>query len=634
MTARDAAHLIELPAEDFAASPYTGFTRDHWVAVADHLVGSAWHWASPGRAHLNLPGRASRSGPQSDGLEGFARSMLAAAFRVAGADGEDPHGWLERYADGLRAGGSRPDEPGAEPWLPIRDVDAGGQPMVESACLALSLRLTRPWLWDQLDEQVQDGVARWLSGALHALPAANNWYLFPYTVAGFLESVGRGDEQTTRVRRRALDLLESWNCGDGWYTDGDGRSFDHYNGWALHFYPVLDDHLRGASGVHGSRLEEHLQEVRHLFGADGAPLHLGRSLTYRFAASTAVGLGALTGDTPMDPGESKRVLNSSLRYFLDRGSIGEDGLLSLGWHGPHAATVQSYSGPASPLWASKAFVALLLGEDSELWRATETERPIEREDLAFGMEPTGWAVQTTRDDGVVRVHNHGSDHVRPHQGEEPGDEDPLYARLAYSTSTGPTARGEVADNHVSVQFRGQRSVRRRIHPLGAGGGGGWAWAGSWHRPIFSAGMAALPGLRVESVVVVRGAEEVRIDRVVDAAHPVKVRHAGWAVDPAGELRSELRGLHGWEDEERLTSPAGTAFAPWVAIPAVRADVEGSAVLVSLARLAGTEEIASLTGVRELVVDDEQVSFRWADEQATITVRFDPFEVVRTDSPSA
>lgn len=55
----------------------------------------------PGRALLDLPGRPSRSGVRSDGLEGYARTFLTAAFRVAGAKGEDPHNWLERYADGL-----------------------------------------------------------------------------------------------------------------------------------------------------------------------------------------------------------------------------------------------------------------------------------------------------------------------------------------------------------------------------------------------------------------------------------------------------------------------------------------------------------------------------------------------------
>lgn len=252
-----------------------------------------------------------------------------------------------------------------------------------------------------------------------AHPAPNNWYLFPYTVAGFLESVGRGDAETAAARERALGLLESWYRGDGWYADGDGRAFDHYNGWALHLYPVLDAHLSGdadALAHHGGRLRAHLDGFSLMFGADGALLHYGRSLTYRFAASAAVSLGAVTGHTPLTPGASRRIVSGSLRHFLDRGALTPDGLLSLGWYGPHEASLQEYSGPASPYWASKAFVALLAPADHPLWTDTEEPAPVEEADRVLSLPGPGLLLQSTRADGTVRLHNHGSDHVRPHEG--------------------------------------------------------------------------------------------------------------------------------------------------------------------------------------------------------------------------
>lgn len=216
-------------------------------------------------ALLDLPGRPSGSGVRSDGLEGFARTFLAAGFRVAGAGGKDPHGWLERYAQGLTAGTRTPGRDDAESWPLILDHHVQGQPMVESASVALGLSLTRPWLWDQLDSDVQDRAEAWLRGAIDHTPAPNNWYLFPFTVASFLESVGRGDEATTRAMERALGLMETWYRGDGWYADGDGRAFDHYNGWALHLYPLLHAHLSGDTALaarFGPRLREHLEGSR------------------------------------------------------------------------------------------------------------------------------------------------------------------------------------------------------------------------------------------------------------------------------------------------------------------------------------------------------------------------------------
>ncbi|MEV5269175.1 DUF2264 domain-containing protein, partial [Streptomyces werraensis] len=193
---------FDLPADDHGLSPRTGYTRAHWEAVADGLLTAAWRWATPGSALLHLPGRPSRSGVRSDGLEGYARTFLAAAFRVAGAGGDDPHHLLERYADGLAAGTRTPGRDDTESWPEILDFDVQGQPMVESASVALGLRLTAPWLWDELDTDVRDRAEEWLRGALRHTPAPNNWYLFPYTVAGFLESVGRGDAETAAARER------------------------------------------------------------------------------------------------------------------------------------------------------------------------------------------------------------------------------------------------------------------------------------------------------------------------------------------------------------------------------------------------------------------------------------------------
>ncbi|OON82975.1 hypothetical protein B1H18_00360 [Streptomyces tsukubensis] len=618
-----------MPPEDRKLSPYTGYGRPHWEAAADGLLTSAWKWATPGGALLDLPGPPSKSGVRSDGLEGYARTFLAAAFRVAGAGGADPHGWLEKYASGLDAGTRTPGRADAESWPLILDHHIFGQPMVESASVALGLRLTRPWLWDRLDPAVQDRAEQWLRGALRHNPAPNNWYLFPFTVATFLESVGRGDPETARARSRALELLEVWYRGDGWYTDGDGRAFDHYNSWALHLYPVLHAHLADdpeLSAPHGARLREHLEGFSLMFGADGAPVHFGRSLTYRFAATAAVGAGAVTGHTPLPPGASRRILNGSLRYFLEHGSTGDDGLLSLGWHGPHTATLQPYSGPASPYWASKAFVALLAPEEHPLWSAVEEPAPSEGPDRTLALPAPGLLVQSTRADGIVRLHNHGSHKVRPHEAEDAAGDDPLYGRHAYSTRTGPTSRENAADNHFAVEIAGAASVRRRVHPLGAGSGDGWGWAASWHTPVFATGPAAWPGLRVESVTLARGRHELRAHRVSGAPHGTVVRQTGWATGPDEALTSELHPLHGWGDSDEVRAPQGTAWTRWALIPRLTATTDGTSVHAALATLTAELDPQPLAqAVAEVAAGADTVEVRWADG-ATSRITFGPVTV--------
>jgi hypothetical protein len=585
---------------------------------------AAWRWATPGGARLDLPGRPSLNGVRSDGLEGFARTFLAAGFRVAGAGGSDPHGWLDRYAAGLDAGTRTPGRDDAESWPLILDHHIQGQPMVESASVALGLRLTRPWLWDRLGPDVQERVDHWLRGALRHSPVGNNWYLFPFTVAGFLESVGRADDETARARQRTLELLETWYRGDGWYSDGDGRSFDHYNGWALHLYPVLDNHLANESTVYGKRLAEHLSSVTLMFDSNGAPIYFGRSLTYRFAASAAVAMGAITGHTPLTPGASRRLLSGSLRYFLDRGAVGEDGLLSPGWHGPHEPTLQPYSGPASPYWASKAFVCLLAPPEHPLWTEAEQAMPSEGPDRVHALPAPGLLVQTTQADGVVRLHNHGSDNLRPDAGESAAQDDPHYGRQAYSTRSGPTATANVADNHLCVVVAGVRSVRRRIHPLGAGHGDGWGWAASWHRPVFGAGRSTIPGLRVESVVVAHGRHELRVHRVVGAPYSAQVEQTGWATCPEGPLLSALYPLHGWTDQDDVRAPHGTAFTRWARVPRLTAETTGTALFAAVALLSAEPESSTAVAVVTYAREDS-IEVQWSDGSLT-RISYQPLAV--------
>lgn len=510
---------MQLPPEDRTLSPYTGYTRAHWEAAADNLLAAVEPYATDDLALYHLPGdRVSWSGRLSDGLEGYARTLLLAAFR------RDETA-LQRYADGLAAGTA-----GAWPR-----VESRTQPLVEAASIALALRLTRPLLWDRLDEPVRQRAADWLADAVDAEAWPCNWELFPVTVGGFLLEIGHETAASRAAIDRGLERIEKWYLGDGWYTDGDGRKFDYYNGWAMHLYPVLHAWLAGDRellAVYGGRLSHHLADYARLFGADGAPVRQGRSLTYRFATTAPLWLGALTGHTPLAPGETRRLASGALRYFLDRGAVDERGLLTLGWHGPDPSVLQDYSGPASPYWASKGFLGLLLPAEHPVWTAVEEQGPAEREDAVTPVGPPNWLLQSTRSDGVVRLHNHGSEDVRY---------DPHYTRLAYSTVTRPDPS---YDNSVIV---GGDASRTDIVPLGVGDG----WAASRH--------TAGGGTRVTSVVLAHGSAEVRVHLVTGAAPGTPVQVTGW---PAGDgLRAELLPALGLSDTlNGVTGDAPTLFA--------------------------------------------------------------------------
>lgn len=229
---------LDLPAPDRVRSPLTGWTRNHWERLADHLLDAAARYATPDFAQLRLPGRASHSGVVSDGIEGFARTFLLAAFRIAGAPPGTQDRLAERYARGLEAGTHRdnskkrgtatpatPASPGTR-WPEITDFS---QQMVEAAAIAVALHETRAVIWDKLDTSTQDNVRHWLGGFVGKRTPLNNWVLFQVVTEQFLKSVG-GPCDDAEIER-GLDMIEDWYVGDGWYSDGAGQNFDYYIGW-------------------------------------------------------------------------------------------------------------------------------------------------------------------------------------------------------------------------------------------------------------------------------------------------------------------------------------------------------------------------------------------------------------------
>ncbi|WP_328943033.1 DUF2264 domain-containing protein [Streptomyces sp. NBC_00250] len=591
------------PPENRELSPYTGWTRAHWETTADRLLLAVRPFASPHHGLIDLPGpRPSWSGARSDGLEGWARTFLLAALRVAGGQGADPHDHLSRYAEGLTAGTAQPGRADADSWPLTTDTR---QAIVEAASVALGLRLTRPWLWDRLDDRTRERVADWLRPALGPSPVDNNWWLFGLTVAGFLQDVGADTDRAAATVDRSLARIEDWYLGDGWYSDGDNRAFDHYNAWALHFYPVLHAHLAGDRELldrYGPRLRAHLDDYVHLFDADGAPLPYGRSLIYRFAAAAAPWLGTLTGHTPLTPGATRRLASGTLRYFLDRGATDPNGLLTLGWHGPYAPLVQEYSGPGSPYWASKGFLGLLLPADHPAWTDPEEPLPAERADTVRPFAPAGLLVQTTAADGLVRLHNHGSNHVGS---AEAAEDDPGYARHAYSTRTGPTTGPAPADNHFALLTEdGRTTTRGPAVPAGTGPG----WAASRHTPC--------PGVRILSATLAHGRAEVRAHLVLGAPEGTPVRQTGWATTPEGP-HAQLHPVHGYPTDRGATAlptelPTGeTLQGPDSRTLALHGTTSGPATLfVALASLTAEPAPAPVTDLAAVRVAGHTLHVTW------------------------
>lgn len=573
------AALWTAPALDRRLSPRTGWTRDTWVALADHLLAAVRPYASPGHARITPPGPVGGYGAAVDGLEGFARTFLLAGFRLTGEQGADPGNLAEWYAEGLATGTDRsaPDR-----WVRMEEH---GQAKVEAASIALVLDLTRPWIWDRLDPVVQERLVEYLAAAVgdDGYPRIN-WVWFRVVVQTFLRSVG-GPWSPDDI---AEDLAthDTFARADGWLSDGPDRSFDHYVGWALHLYPVLWARMAGADGIctparrvaDVARLDRYLQDAVHLIGGDGAPLLQGRSLIYRFASAAPFWVGAMAQVPSVSPGLLRRSASGIVRHFVDAGAPDGRGLLTPGWHHAWPALAQSYSGPGSPYWASKGLLGIALPADHPAWTAPEDPLPVEEGDTLRALPAPGWLVAGTRSDGCVRVLNHGTDHA--HVGAVSGDS-PLYARLGYSTATAPllddSAWSDPVDGSVALvdavgrasHRSGFRTLAVRVDdgPVPVAVGASRAEA-HWLRPAPRqdrhgsglVGTATAAGT-VLTVSLVRGPWEVRAVRVEDVAGAhdrpgggVRLRLGGWSVTPGRGTVGRAEGR--WT--EQVDDAAGVA----------------------------------------------------------------------------
>lgn len=528
--------------------------RETWTRFADQLLLDARPHASPAHAGFRFTETPGALGERVDALEGFARTFLLAAFRLAGDAGHDPHGFAEWYASGIEAG---VDPRSPERWIRL---DEHSQAKVEAASLVLGLDMTRPWIWDRFSLQVQDRVVDYLSTAVgdpNYWP--NNWVWFRIVTQTFLRSVGA--EHSMQDIADDLATHDSLVRTDGWITDGEGRNFDHYVGWALHLYPTLWSRMQGAAEIAASRvdsdrqaLQRYLRDAVRLVGSDGSPVIQGRSLTYRYAAAAPFWVGALAGVEYPNAGLLRKAAGRIVGHFVNADSAANPAVLDIGWTNSWPRLAQFYSGPGSSYWAIHGLMGVALPATHPVWTTVNAPMPLDESDQLFAINAPGWLIHASRIDGIVRVVNHGNDHS--HQGAT-GADSPLYARLGYSTATSPLLDDDSwanpLDNAIVLLDADGRATHRtgmallecRVDdtpggPVGVAASEVKAHWVAVEKPTESIGQGwpgtSTPAGELRMVSLVRGTCELRLVRVdCPAPEAMELRFGGWGLssdDPA------------------------------------------------------------------------------------------------------
>ncbi|AJQ97968.1 DUF2264 domain-containing protein [Gynuella sunshinyii] len=396
-------------------------TRQHLRQAVLGFYDPLRPWYSTAGARLRLGVGGVHYGSAAAEMESFVRPLWGLAPLLAGGGEFDD---LPRYLSGLTAG-MDPDHP--EYW---GDVGPYDQRMVEMAGLSLAFLLAPEQFWQPLSAAAKDHIARWLLTINDFPTADNNWLFFRVLANLALRNVGRS--WSDEAVRAALQRIDSFYLGDGWYRDGERYQLDYYVPMALHFYGLMVAQLAGdLYPDHAARYRQRARvfaaDFQHWFADDGAAVPFGRSMTYRFAQGAFWAACAFAGEEVLPWGRIKGLLLRHLRWWGQQPICERDGVLSIGYGYPNLLMSEAYNAPGSPYWALKSFLVLALPEQHPFWQAEEeSPQALDRERVV--MPASGFIGRRGPADAVLLT---GGQDGCEHRGC-----DAKYARFAYSSAHG------------------------------------------------------------------------------------------------------------------------------------------------------------------------------------------------------
>lgn len=397
-------------------------TKEEFRTLMHTLLDPLKPLYSAGGARLRIGGAGVTYSNDAIEMEAFSRPLWALVpFWMGG--GHDAQ-FEAIYRRGL-ANGTDPDHP--EYWGGFADYD---QRFVEMAAIACGLLLTPKVLWDPLEPRAKENLARWLYAINEYIIPNCNWQFFRVLVNLALKRCGM--PYSAEKLEESLACVESYYIGGGWYRDGASGQKDYYISFALHYYGLLyarvmdgDDPVRAAR--YRERAARFAEDFIYWFADDGAALHYGRSLAYRFGQAAfwpaCLFAGVKTFDAPVVKGIVARHLN----YWLRQDIFDRDGVLTVGYAYPNLIMAERYNAPGSPYWGMKIFLLLALADDHPFWQAEAAPLPVL--DAIRPLKRADMLVQRREGDtiaypaGVCEQYGHG------HVPEK-------YSKFAYSTRLG------------------------------------------------------------------------------------------------------------------------------------------------------------------------------------------------------
>lgn len=456
---------------DFEKSPYSGMTRKHWIKAGEYLLNGAFSYIHSLDDPMYFPKQLDKTYPRDENaekvakLEGLARTLFVAAPLLK----ENP----DLTLNGIKVGDYYRHQLVAltdstnKNYIPLR-TGGPSQTLLELGSLALSMEAAPEVLWDPLTQQQKDDLAKLMLSYGNGPSIGSNWMFFNIFIMSFMKD--RGYEVNEPQLEEFLNKLLARYRGEGWYNDAP--AYDYYSMWAYQSYGPIWAEFWGKRQYPEIAAQfiknqgDLVDNYPYMFSEDGKLNMWGRSICYRFAAVTPLPLVELGNHENVNYGWLRRIASSTLLQFMQHPDFLENGVPTMGFYGPFAPAVQIYSCRGSAFWAGKAFLGLLLPEDSQYWSAVENNGPWEN-DLKPGkaydkFQPaTGLMITDYPNSGAAEMRSWCHESVAKDWQKFRSSEN--YNKLAYNTAFPWMADGkdgEVSMNYATLNGNGDWEVLR------------------------------------------------------------------------------------------------------------------------------------------------------------------------------
>ncbi|MGA2182117.1 MAG: DUF2264 domain-containing protein [Bryobacteraceae bacterium] len=352
--------------------------RDYWIGVLTRIADPLLSALSLRKLAAAMPVEAplGNAGERRlyTHLEAFGRLLAGIAPWLESGDGAGHEGDLrQRYADLARQSIAAAVDPSSPDRM---NFTHGGQPLVDTAFLALGVLRAPTQLWQKLDAGTRHHLIDALRSTRAISPGFSNWLLFSATIEAFLAWAG---EPWDAIRiDYAVRQHEQWYKGDGVYGDGPEFHCDYYNSFVIH--PLLLQVVETIAAVSKNwdsfrpaivaRARRHAGVLERLIGPDGTFPPIGRSLAYRCGAFHLLAGMALRRGLPdgIMPEQVRAALGAVMRRMMEApGTFDPNGWLTVGFCGHQPGVAERYISTGSLYLCSTVLLPLGLASTDRFW---------------------------------------------------------------------------------------------------------------------------------------------------------------------------------------------------------------------------------------------------------------------------